>query len=156
MSNVNTAKLFFGIVLNKLQYAFPAAVHLSSQDLWPEFAKAAPDGALSIKNSERSYQTTSVRDIGDDKHLQQHYTVLMLRWMAAEGFLINDPASNFPYDYVLSAKALAALNIQIDKEKKTVGEMLANAAKRTGDAAQSELIQRLVGRMFDHLQGLAT
>ena len=68
--------------------------------------------------------------------------------------MVSDPTSNFPYDYVLSSKALAALNIPIDKEKKTIGEALANAALKTGEAAQSELITRLVGRIFDYFNGL--
>ncbi len=97
-----------------------------------------------------------VADVADDQDIQEHYTKLMLRWMAAEGFLVSDPASGFTHDYVLSSKALAALNIQFDRDKKTVGEMLATAAQKTGDAAQGELIARLVSKVFDYLQGLNT
>lgn len=79
----------------------------------------------------------------------------MLRWMAAEGFLVSDPTSGFSYDYVLSSKALAALNLSFDTDKKTVGEMLSNAAQKAGDTAQSELIARLVSRIFDYVQGVS-
>jgi len=84
--------------------------------------------------------------------MREHYTTLMLRWMAAEGYLVKDPVSHFPYDYVLSSKSLTALNLAIEKDKKTVGEMLANAIRKTGDTAQSELIARLVERIFDYFQ----
>lgn len=154
MSNVDTAKLFFGVVLNKLQDSFPAAIFLSSQNIWPEFEKVAKGGTLSIKTLERSYRTLPISDLADDQALQEHYTKLMLGWMAAEGYLISDPTSNFTYDYVLSSKALAALNIEIDKENRTIGEALANAAHKTGEAAQSELIARLVGKIFDFVHGL--
>jgi hypothetical protein len=152
MSNVDTAKLFFGIVLNKLQDSFPAAIFLSSENIWPDFEKVAQGGTVSVKTRERSYRTLPIADLAEDKALQEHYTKLMLRWMAAEGFLVKDPTSQFPYDYVLSSKSLAALNISIEKDKKTVGEVLANAARKTGDAAQSELIGRLVSRIFEYLQ----
>lgn len=78
----------------------------------------------------------------------------MLSWMKAEGFLVSDPTSGFRYDYVLSSKALAALNIPIEKEKRTIGEALATAARKTGDAAQSELIGMLVERIFDYFPRL--
>jgi hypothetical protein len=154
MSNVDTAKLFFGVVLNKLQDSFPAAISLSSQNIWPEFERVAKGGTVSIKTRERSYRTLPISDLAEDQALQEHYTKLMLRWMAAEGYLVSDPTSNFRYDYVLSSKALAALNIAIEKEKKTIGEALANAARKTGDATQSELIATLVERIFDYFQRL--
>lgn len=149
MSNVKTAKMFFGIVLNKLQGSFPAAVSLSSQDFWPEFERVAKGGTLSIKYG-RSYRSVPVSELAEDQALQDHYTKLMLGWMKVEGYLISDPTSGFVYDYVLSSKALAALKIPIDQEKKTVGEALATAAKKTGDAAQSELITKLVDKIFDY------
>lgn len=155
MSNVVNAKLFFGIVLNKLQHAFPAAVFLSSDDIWPEFAKVAKGGTISVKDGKRSYRTVSLMEVSGNPELQQNYTTIMLRWMAADGFLVSDPTSSFPYDYVLSSKALAALSLSFDHDKKTVGEMLANAALRAGDAFQGELIERLVGKIFDHVQGLS-
>jgi hypothetical protein len=148
MSNVDTAKLFFGVVLNKLQDSFPAAIFLSSQDIWPEFERIAKGGTVTIKTRERSYRTLPISDLAEDPALRDHYTKLMLRWMAAEGYLVKDPTSNFPYDYVLTSKALAALNIAIEKEKRTIGEALANAARKTGDAAQSEIIATLVDRIF--------
>lgn len=154
MSNVDTAKLFFGVVLNKLQDSFPAAIFLSSQNIWPEFSKVAKGGTVSIKTQDRSYRTMPISELAEDEALREHYTRLMLRWMAVEGYLVRDPLSNFPYDYVLSSKALAALNIEIEKEKKTIGEVLANAARKTGDAAQGELIATLVERMFDYFQRL--
>lgn len=154
MSNVDTAKLFFGVVLNKLQDSFPAAIFLSAQNIWPEFERVAKGGTVSIKTIDRSFRTLSISDLAEDQALQEHYTKLMLRWMAAEGYLVGDPVSNLPYDYVLSSMALAALNIEIDKENKTIGEALANAAHKTGEAAQSELIARLVGKIFDFVHGL--
>lgn len=154
MSNIDSAKLFFGIVLNRLQHAFPTAVYVSAQDFWSEFAKAAHNGTVTVRTIERSYKTVPISQIDEDQALQEQYTRQMLRWMAAEGFLLSDPVSAFPYDYVLSSKALAALNITLEKDRKTVGEMLATAAQKTGDAAQSELIARLVSRMFDYVQGL--
>ncbi len=154
MSNVDTAKLFFGIVLNKLQDSFPAAIFLSSQNIWPEFEKVAKGRTVSLKTQKRSYRTLPISDLAEDQALQEHYTKLMLRWMAAEGYLVSDPTSNFPYDYVLSSKALAALNIEIHKENRTIGEALANVAHSTGEAAQSELIARLVGKIFDFVNGL--
>jgi hypothetical protein len=155
MSNVDTAKLFFGVVLNKLQDSFPAAIFLSSENIWPEFERIAKGGTVSIKTLERSYRTLPISDLAKDQALQEHYTKLMLRWMAAEGYLVSDPTSNFPYDYVLSSKALAALNIEIDKKNKTIGEALANATHKTGEVAQSELIARLVGKIFEVVHGLA-
>ncbi|MES2541660.1 MAG: hypothetical protein V4583_13900 [Pseudomonadota bacterium] len=154
MSNIDTAKLFFGVVLNKLQDSFPTAISLSSADLWPEFERVAKGRTLSIKTRERSYQTLQVSDLAENQALQAHYTKLMLSWMKAEGFLVSDPTSGFIYDYVLSSKALAALNIPIEKEKRTIGEALATAARKTGDAAQSELIGLLVERIFDYFPRL--
>ncbi len=154
MSNVHSAKLFFGVVLNKLQDSFPAAVFLSSQDFWTEFERVAEGGTVSIKTQGRSYRTVPISDLSDDPDLKEHYTKLMLRWMKAEGFLVSDPTSGFIYDYVLSSKALAALNIPIEKEKKTLGEALANAARKTGDAAQSEVISALVGKIFEYFPRL--
>lgn len=150
MSNVKSAKLFFGVALNKLQDSFPAAVFLSSQDFWTEFERVAKGGTVSIKTQGRSYRTVPISELSDHQDLKEHYTKLMLRWMAAEGYLVSDPTSNFPYDYVLSSKALAALNIAIEKDEKTIGEALASAARRTGDAVQSELIAALVERIFDY------
>jgi hypothetical protein len=155
MSNVDTAKLFFGVVLNKLQDAFPAAIYLSAQNIWPEFEKVAKGGAVSVQTGERYYRTLPLSELAQNQSLQEHYTKLMLRWMAAEGYLISDPTSGFHFDYVLSSKALAALNIAIEKEKKTIGEALANAALKTSEAAQGELIGRLVGRIFDYFNGLS-
>jgi hypothetical protein len=154
MSNVDTAKLFFGVVLNKLQDSFPAAIYLSSQNIWSDFERVAKSGTVSLKTHDRSFRTLSMADLAQDEALQQHYTTLMLRWMAAEGYLVSDPTSGFHYDYVLSSKALAALNIAIEKEKRTVGEALSSAALKTGEAVQSELIARLVGRIFDYFNGL--
>lgn len=150
MSNVESAKLFFGLVLTKLQDSFPAAVFLSAKDIWPDFERVAKGGELSVKTQERSYRTVPISEITENQALQEHYTKLMLRWMAAEGYLVKDPTSNFPYDYVLSSKALAALNIAIEKDKKTVGEVLANAFRKVGDATQGELIARLVERIFEY------
>ena len=154
MSNVDTAKLFFGVVLNKLQASFPAAIFLSSQNIWPEFSRVAQGGTVSIKTQSRSFQTMPIEQLAENANLQEHYTKLMLRWMAAEGYLVSDPTSNFTYDYVLSSKALAALNIIIEKDKETVGEVLARATHQTGGAIQSELISRLVGKIFEAFQGL--
>jgi hypothetical protein len=156
MSNVDTAKLFFGVVVNKLQDSFPAAIFLSAQNIWPEFERVAKGGTVSIKTIDRSFRTLSISDLAEDQALQEHYTKLMLRWMAAEGYLVSDPVSNFRYDYVLSSKALAALKIAIDDEKKTVGEALANAARKAGEATQSELIARLVGKIFEVFNGLVS
>ncbi len=154
MSNVDTAKLFFGVVLNKLQVSFPAAIFLSSQNIWPEFERVAKGGTVSIKTQERSYRTLPISDLAENQALQDHYTKLMLRWMVVEGYLVSDPMMNFPYDYVLSSKALAALNIEIHKENRTIGEALANVVYNTGEATQSELIARLVGKIFDFVNGL--
>jgi hypothetical protein len=150
MSNVDSSKLFFGIVLNKLQDSFPAAIFLSSQTIWPDFEKVAKGGTVSVKTRERSYRTLPISELADNQALQAHYTKLMLRWMAAEGYLVSDPVSNFPYDYVLSSKSLAALSIPIDKKTKTIGQALASTARKTGDAAQSELISSLVDRILDY------
>lgn len=150
MSNVDNAKLFFGVVLNKLQDSFPAAIFLSSRDFWPEFERVAKGGTVCIKSQDRSYRTLPISDVGNDPALREHYTRQMLSWMAAEGYLVSDPNSNFRYDYVLSSKALAALNIRIEQEKKTIGEVLANATRKTGDAAQGELIAALVGKIVEH------
>lgn len=154
MSNVDTAKLFFGVVLNKLQASFPAAIFLSSQNIWPDFSRVAQGGTVSIKTQSRSFQTMPIELLAEDTNLQEHYTKLMLRWMAAEGYLVSDPISNFPFDYVLSSKGLAALNITIEKDKETTGEVLARAIHQTGGAIQGELISRLVGKIFDAFQGL--
>nr|MCU0904015.1 hypothetical protein [Tabrizicola sp.] len=102
------------------------------------------------------YRTLPISDLAGNQALQEHYTKLMLRWMAAEGYLVRDPTSNFTHDYVLSSKSLAALNMAIDKEKKTIGEALANAARKTGDAAQSELIGMLVGKIIENFSRLIT
>jgi hypothetical protein len=154
MSNVDSAKLFFGVVLNKLQDSFPAAVFLSSEDLWPEFERLAKGGSVSIKTQSRSYRTVTISELAQDQSLRDHYTKLMLRWMAAEGYLVADPTSNFPYDYVLSSKALAALNIEIGSERQTIGKALANAARRTGDAVQSELIATLADKIIESFSRL--
>lgn len=155
MSNVISAKLFFGVVLDRLQASFPAAVHLRPADLWPEFEKLAHDQTISLKDARRSFQTLPVEEVARNEQLQIQYMKLMLRWMTKEGFIHSDPASDFPYDYVLSSKSLAILGLTMADKRTTLGDKLSQATGRLGDTVQSETVARLIGKAFEMLQGVS-
>jgi hypothetical protein len=155
MSNVESAKLFFGIVLDKLQMSFTAAVHLTPQDVWPEFEKLANDQSLVIKDGKRSFREIQIKEASESTQIKTHYFRLMLGWMAKEGYVHSDPTSNFHSDYVLSSKALAILNLSLVDEKTTLGTALSRATGRFGDAVQGEVVSRLIGRAFEAAQGIS-
>ncbi|MBQ4823490.1 hypothetical protein J4729_02825 [Leisingera sp. HS039] len=155
MSNVVSAKLFFGVVLDELQSSFPAAVHLQLDDLWPEFEKLAKGRSLALKDGNRSFREIPVAEVAQSEQLKLQYMKLMLGWMAKEGFLHSDPTSGFVYDYVLSSKALAVLGLSLAEEKTTLGDALGRATGRVGEAVQAEVVARLMDKAFEAIQGMS-
>ncbi|SMC11333.1 hypothetical protein ROA7745_01145 [Roseovarius aestuarii] len=154
MSNIDSAKIFFGITLQRLQASFPAAVHLTPDDIWPEFERLAGNGELSLRHS-RASKVYSLSDLAKKPELQQYYTRQMLAWMKVEGYLVSDPISNFKYDYILSSKSLALLNLSLSETEGTLGAKLKRVIGSIGDKAAGEIVSDLVGRAFEALQGLS-
>jgi hypothetical protein len=155
LDNIEASKLFFGLVLGRLQSSFPAAIHLDLQELWTDFAALADGAVLCVKDGKRSYTQLPIEDVANHKNLEVHYMQLMLGWMRTEGFIHSDPISDFPYDYVLSAKSLAILGQPFSEGKSTLGAALGQASGRIGEAVQSEVISRIVDKLFNVAQGLA-
>ncbi|WP_320178537.1 hypothetical protein [Roseovarius pacificus] len=155
MSNVDSAKLFFGVVLDKLQASFPAAVYLKPDDIWLDFEELAKGSSLALKDNNRSFRTLQIEEVAKSEDLKKQYMKLMLLWMAKEGYVHSDPTSNFTYDYVLSSKALAVLNLSLAEEVATLGTALGRATGRIGDAVQSEVVSRLIGKAFEAAQGIS-
>ena len=156
MDNVESAKIYFGVVLNRLSREFPAAVHLNPEEIWEDFEKLVKGSEIRLRGRTRyTSATLSVEDASSNKKAKIHYCKLMSRWMVAEGFLHPDPASNFPYDYVLSSKALAVLDLTFEDDSQTVREKLASAISGIGETVQSETIANQVERVFETLQGVA-
>ncbi|TKZ22417.1 hypothetical protein FAP39_00665 [Shimia litoralis] len=153
MTNVEASKVFFGVVLARLQNSFPAAVHLKLDDLWPDFEILAAGSGLSVKDGKRSSRQVPIGEVAQNDQLKVHYMKLMLGWMKADGFIHSDPTSDFPYDYVLSSKSLAILGQPFGEGKTTLGAALSQATGRIGEAVQNEIISQIADKVFDAAQG---
>ncbi|WP_430447793.1 hypothetical protein [Rhodophyticola sp.] len=156
MSNVDTAKIFFGIVLDKLQVAFPAAYHVVTDDLWPDFERLAMEGQISIKDGKRRFRHVAIADASQNEAIKSQYVRLMLHWMATEGYIHPDPASNFKFDYVLSGKALAVLGLSLEADDETLGSRLRFAIGTIGEQTSGELVSQIISRGLEVMQGIQT
>lgn len=150
LSNIDTANVYFGLVLERLVDSFPASIHLSGQEVWQDFTRIASNGQLSLLVN-RHFRTLSMEEASNDGNVQKVYSKQMLAWMKAEGYIIC--VNKYPYDYVLSTKSLALLNLGIGEERETFGSQLKSSIRSAGDKATGEVISELVGQAMEALQG---
>ena len=92
-----------------------------------------------------------MEEASNDGNVQKVYSKQMLAWMKAEGYIIC--VNKYPYDYVLSTKSLALLNLGIGEERETFGSQLKSSIRSAGDKATGEVISELVGQAMEALQG---
>ncbi|WP_019954641.1 hypothetical protein [Yoonia vestfoldensis] len=154
MTNVDTAKVFFGVVLKQLQASFPAAYHITYLDIWPEFESLAKDGVLALKYNRR-HRVLTVTEASENEELRKLYTKQMLLWMVDEDYIRPDPTSGYKLDYVLSSKSLAVLNLNLSDKEDTIGNTLKRLVSSAGDKATGEVISLLIGKAFAATQGMA-
>jgi len=154
LNNIETSRVFFGLVLENLQDAFPAAVTVNQDGVWEKFEALAPDGVVCLQQR-RSYRTISTKELSAMPQLRSHYIKQMLMWMQVEGFLHRDPTNPLMHDYVLSSQALRLLDLNVAETEVSVGASLKNLLGGAVDAATGEIVSRIIGSVFGAVQGAA-
>ena len=151
MSNIDGAKIFFGLVLNKLHDCFPAPLHLTDDHIWPDFKDLAGDKQIVLSNQRKDVRKMSVSEAFEIRNARIEYSRRMLEWMKLEGFIHSDTVVGFPFDYVLSAKSLALLDEPIVDTGETLGFKLRKAVQQAGSTAAASVIERVVETLLERL-----